>query len=146
MSFDPDLFMQQETELELETDFTPIPEGEYQAVIKSLTTNVVGANNTPVLNVMWIIDDQEVRDFTGMPEPTCRQSVWLDVNDNGALESGANKNVGLGRLRDALGQNDGKPWSPSMMEGQVAMVQIKHTPAKDGSGNIFSNVVQVAKA
>lgn len=144
-NFDPDQFLQTETEAKLETEYTPIPEGEYMGVIKKLDSNVT-PNGSPVLAVTWIIDDQEVRDFTGMPEPTCRQSVWLDVNDNGALEAGSNKNVQLGRLRDALGQNDGKPWAPSMMEGQVARVIVKHTPDKNNPGAVFANVVQAGKA
>lgn len=144
-NFDPDQFMQTETNDVNETTYTPIPEDEYQGVIKALESNITSGGSA-VLNITWIIDDEEVRNFTGMPEPTCRQSVWLDVNDNGALETGPNKNIGLGRLRDALGQNDGSPWSPNMMNGQVARVMVKQTPNKDDPTIIYSNVVQVAKA
>jgi hypothetical protein len=142
--FDPENFLSTETDVVNETDYTPIPENEYNAVIKELKSDVT-PSGSPVLNVIWSIDDQEVKDFTGMDDPTCRQSIWLDVNASGGLESGANKNVGLGKLRAALGQNDGSPWSPNHMVGQPARVLVKHTTNKD-TGAVYANVAQVAAA
>lgn len=136
--FNPDTFMQEEQNVELDTEFTPIPEGEYSGIIKD-----VKADTTPkgaaLLAVTWLIDDEEVREHTGMPEPTCRQTVWLDLDASGHLAAGANKNVGLGKLRAALGQNDGSPWSPTMLVGQPAQVYIK----PDATGQ-YTNVTNVA--
>lgn len=143
-NFNPDDFMNVETTVTNETEYTPIPEGDYQGVISDLKSDV-SPNGSPMLNITWLVDDESVRKFTGMAEPTVRQTIWLDVNDNGSLASGANKNVGLGRLRAALGQNDGKPWSPSMLRGGVALIKIGHTPSKKEPGVLYSNVVQVAK-
>ena len=142
--FDPDTFLQTETSETGDTEYTPIPEGEYTGVIKEIKSGVT-SNGSPFLNVLWTIDDQEVKDFTGMPEPTCRQTLWLDVNENGSLEFGPNKNIGLNRLRSALGQNDGKPWSPLMMEGQVARVLVKQSTNAE-TGVTYANVTQVAAA
>jgi hypothetical protein len=44
-------------------------------------------------------------------------TVWLDVDDNGNLDTSEGRNVGLGRLRKALGQNEGA-WNPPMMKGK----------------------------
>ena len=78
------------------------------------------------------LDDQSVRDLLGLDEPTCRQTVWLDIGEQGQLEFGVNKNVALGKLREAFGQNDGKPWSPLMMMGQPAIVNVKHRLGSEG--------------
>lgn len=143
--FNPDTFMTEEQTGELETTYTPIPEGEYTAIIKDVQANTT-PNGSPKMEVMWLMDDQEVRDFTGMEEPTCRQTVWLDLDGNGKLALGANKNIGLGKLREALGQNDGSPWSPSMLIGQPARVLIRQSPSGKGDGVIYANVVQVTAA
>lgn len=135
--FNAEQFMQTEVEGQLETEFTPIPEAEYRAVIKEVKPDTT-PKGSPFLELIWIIDDQEVRDLIGMDEPTCRQTVWLDVNDNGSLAFGKNKNVGLGKLRDALGQNTGAPWSPTQLLGQPATVNIKHRLGSEGG--VFSEV------
>jgi len=141
--FNPEDFMNTETTVQNETDYTPMPEGEYPAVISKLDSRMAGS--TPVLDVTWMIDDQAVREQTGMDEPTCRQTIWLDVTESGGLEAGANKNVQLGKLREALGQNDGSPWSPQMLNGQPARVIVKHSSPNE-QGAVYANVVQVAAA
>ena len=135
--FNAEAFMTTEVEGQLETQFTPIPEGEYRGVIKEVKADVT-TKGSPVLEVIWIIDDQEVRDLIGMDEPTSRQTIWLDVNEQGALEFGKNKNIGLGKLREALGQNDGSPWSPAKLMGCPATVSIKHRVGSEGG--IFAEV------
>lgn len=135
--FNAEQFMQTEFEGKLETEFTPIPEGEYRAVIKEVNPDVT-PKGSPLLELIWIIDDQSVRDLIGMDEPTSRQTIWLDVNENGGLEIGKNKNVSLGKLREALGQNDGRPWAPTMLLGQPATVNIKHRLGSEGG--VFAEV------
>ena len=139
--FNPDSFMTEEQSGTLDTSFTPIPPAEYTGIIKDVLANTT-PNGAPKLDVIWLIDDEGVREHTGMAEPTCKQTVWLDLNESGKLEMGANKNVGLGKLRDALGQNDGSPWSPSMLMGQPARVLIE----PDKKTGQYSNVTQVAPA
>ena len=124
-TFNADAFMNTEVEGVGETDYTPIPEGEYQAAVKEIKAGATD-NGNAFLEIYWMIDSAEVRDLLGQDEPTARQTLWLDINDQGGLAFGANKNIQLFRLRAALGQNDGKPWKPDMMMGQVATVNIKH--------------------
>lgn len=135
--FNAEAFMNTEIEGVLETEFTPIPEGEYQAVIKEIKPDST-PKGSPYMEVIWIIDSQEVRDLIGMDEPTSRQTIWLDINEQGGLEFGKNKNVNLGKLREALGQNDGSPWGPGMLIGQVATVNIKHRLSDQGG--VFAEV------
>lgn len=141
--FDPDMFMNQQTDDASSTTYVPVPEGEYQALLKEVKAAVVG-DSKPVLNVTWAIDDQAVRDETGLPEPTVRQTIWLDLTPQGGLDMGKGKNVSLGKLREALGQNEpGRPWSPGMLCGQVAIVKIGHRTGRE-PGEIFADVKAVS--
>lgn len=145
-TFNPDLFMQSQVSEANSTTLLPIPVGEYAGVIKSVATRVVGPNARVVMDVVWGIDDASVVAATGIDNPTCRQSVWLDVTESGGLDMSSGKNVGLGRLREALGQNvKGKPWSPTMLVGAPAKVKIDHTTDKNDSSIVYANVVAVTK-
>jgi len=137
-NFNAEAFMTTEIEGEMETEFTPIPEAEYRAVIKECKPDTTPKGKA-YMEVIWIIDDQAVRDLIGMEEPTVRQTVWLDINETtGALDFGKNKNVGLGKLREALGQNTGGAWSASMLLGQPATVNVKHRLGDQGG--VFAEV------
>jgi hypothetical protein len=142
--FNPDDFMNTQTNDTLDTSYAPIPEGEYTAVIDKVEAATVGTENRPVLNVYWVIDDQGVKEFTGLDTPSARQTIWLDIGANGQLEAGKNKNIALGRVRSALGQNTGAPWAPTMMQGKVATVRITHT-TNPNTGAIYANVKDVAE-
>jgi hypothetical protein len=139
-NFNAEAFLSTEVEGIGETEYTPIPEAEYSAVIKEVKADST-PKGSPLLEIIWIIDDQGVRDLLGSDEPTVRQTVWLDINEMGVLEFGKNKNIVLNRLRDALGQNDGKPWKATDMLGQVATVDIKHRLGNEGQ--VFADVKHV---
>lgn len=144
-TFNPDLFLQTQVEGALSTTLTPCPEGEFPGVIKSISPRTL-SNGSAVLDVVWSIDDESVKKVTGMNEPTVRQSLWLDVTESGGLDMSQGKNVSLGRLREALNQNQkGKPWMPSMLVGQVAKVKVTHTADKNDSSILYANVSAVAK-
>ena len=56
---------------------------------------------------------------------------------------GKGQNVGLGRLREAVGLNSpGQPFAFSMLTGRVAKVVVKHRIHED---KIFAEVKAVAK-
>lgn len=138
--FDTDDFLNQSTEAELSTQFTPVPEGEYNARADKL--DIRTPNDKVILDVTWVIDDDNVREVTGMDNPTVRQSVFLDMTADGGLDTGKGKNVQLGRLREALGQNKpGEPWSFRNIEGSVARVKVSH---REYEGNIYADVKGVA--
>lgn len=139
-NFSADAFMGTEVEGVGETEYTPIPENEYTALIKEVKADTTPKGN-PFLELIWIIDDQTVRDLIGMEEPTVRQTLWLDISDSGALEFGKNKNIQLNKVREALNQNDGKPWSPNMMRGRPATILIKHRLGDQGQ--IYADVKAV---
>lgn len=141
MSFDPDQFLNTSTDAPMSTEFTPVPEGEYNAVVSKIEARQT-SNGKSILDVVWAIDDEIVRKVTGMDNPTCRQTIWLDVTDSGALDISKGKNIGLGRLREALGQNKPGAWAPSMLIGNVARVLISHRLYE---GQTFADVKKVSK-
>lgn len=140
-TFNTDAFLNTQVEGETSTEYTPIPEGEYNAVIEKVDARTVGQNSSPVLDVVWRLDAPNEEDAH---EKSVRQTVWLDITSQGALDMGKGRNVQLGRLRDALGQNvAGQPWMPSMLLGNVATINVKHRMGDEGQ--IYSDVKGVAK-
>lgn len=143
-TFDADSFMNSSTTDANSTAYTPVPEGEFQAAIASVTPRTTGTGKA-LLSVGWKIDSEEAREATGMAEPMVYQTLWLDISESGGLDTGKGKNVGLGKLRDALGQNKaGSPWSPGMLIGQVALVKVGHSIDKRDNVTIQAEVKAVA--
>lgn len=142
-TFNPDTFLNTESTEANATQYTPCPEGEFNASIKAIKPRVL-TDGRAVLDVTWIVDDETARQETGMAEPSVRQTLWLDVTESGGLDFGKGKNVGLGRLRDAVGQNQsGKPWAPGMLVGQVAKVKVAHSIDKRDNVTINADVKAV---
>ena len=147
-TFDPDLFMGAEENSGFETVYEKVSPGEYSALIDSIKTKKVNTvdGERAVMDVTWHILDEDVKKETELEKPTVRQGIFLDINKKGGLDRGKNKNVGLGRLLDALGINDGKPWSPETLLGSRANIKVEHKPNKDDPENPFVNVTKVASA
>lgn len=126
-TFNPDAFMTTTTTESLSTQLLPWPLNDdgYTAAIKSV--NIRTAKERQILDVVWTTDDEAVKKATGLPEPTVRQSIFLDLTDSGVLDVSKGKNIQLGRLREALGQNKaGKPWAPAQLIGAVAKLIVSH--------------------
>ena len=113
--FDPNTFLEQTVTGAMDTKYPVIPAGEYPAISKSIAARKMpNADPTKgaytVLDIVWAIDDAGVKEATKLENPTCRQSVFLDLVYSEAegkevLDTSATKNVQLGRLREALGLN-----------------------------------------
>ena len=96
------------------------------------------------MTVKWEIDDpnREIEQKIGR-RPIVTQSIMLDITSEGALDMGEGKNVQLGRLREAVGQNaSGKPWAPAMLIGQMARINVKHR-INDETGDLVMDVDKV---
>lgn len=140
--FDPEIFLQGTIEDEFETEFTPVEPGDYQAAIVKVGSNSGNGTNGPwaVFNVTWGLNipgsDDDGRQV--------RQSIFLDLTDDGRLATGKNKNVQLGKLLDALGLK-GQPWSPQQLEGRPATVNVENRVGEGKyEGQTFSEVKKVA--
>lgn len=125
-TFDADSFMNSQFEGEMETKYYPIPVADdYVASISKVEPRMAG--DKPVLEVTWQTTDPRAVEATGLDTPQVRQTVWLDLTEAGSLDLGRGKNVGLGKLRAAVGQNNaGQPWQAGMLIGQTAKIKITH--------------------
>lgn len=142
--FDPSSFLRTEVNTEFDTTVVPVPAGEWQGVIKAIKPRVL-QDGRGVLDVLFVVVDQEVINETGLAEPVVRYSAWLDLDDNGCLADGKGKNVQLGQLREACNQNrKGQPWSPAMLVGQSCIIKVAHSIDKRDGKSIQADVKSVA--
>lgn len=148
-TFDPNLFLDQTTTEAGSTQIVPIPVGEYNAVIDDIEIRPWTSQKDPsksgiALDVKWMIDSPEVREFLQRDQVIAKQGIMIDLTEDGhGLDWGKGRNVGLGRLREALGLNKpGEPFSFRMLKGRVAKVSIKHRVEGE---NIYNDVAGVAR-
>ena len=146
--FNPDQFLDMQIEGQNDTKIIPVPAGEYTAMIEEVKVRQWQGKADPsksglTLDVQWSIDDPSVKELLGRDKVTVKQGIMLDLTDAGGLDMGKGRNIGLGRLREALDLNQpGRPFSFTMLTGRVARVSVSHRIADD---NIFAEVKQVAR-
>jgi len=152
MAFDADKFLNQTISSPMSTSTVPCPEGEYKAFIddgdRAVTfreggTDRNGNDLSPQCIVLFSIMDDVLKTQLGRDKVLVPMNIWLDVKGD-SLDLTEGKNVGLGRLRKALGQNDG-PWSPGMMKGRgPLMVKVGQRSDKNDPTIKYAEVVRVA--
>ena len=146
--FNPDQFLDMQVNESNDTKLVPVPVGEYTAVVEDVKCRQWQSKADPsksglTLDITWSVDDSAVKELLGRDKVTVRQGTMLDLTDSGGLDMGKGRNIGLGRLREALDLNKpGQPFSFSMLNGRVAKVAVSHRV--DGE-NIYAEVKGVAK-
>ena len=146
--FDPNAFLDQTVDGALDTKVTPCPEGEFIAVIDSVTprpwNSKDGTKAGVALDVFWAIDDQGVKEQLGREKILVKQGIMLDLDATGQrLDVSKGKNINLGRLREAVGMNTpGQPFSFNMLPGRAARVKVSHRT--DGE-DIYADIKMVTK-
>lgn len=159
--FDPDAFMSQTIDQPLETERTLIPVGEFRMSIGDFTRDAFetiefeykrGPNageqgHFTKFNCPILIDDDGVRKATGLERPQIIFSCNLDLDENGQLLWGPNKNIDLGKLRHATGQNNPGPWSVGQLRGAgpfMGKVAHREGKRKDGTNFKLAEIVRFA--
>src|SRR5688572_7655633 len=140
LPFDPNAYANMQVDGSFETQYTPIPAAEYPAQIDSwkletvkFTDKTTGAEEFRlVCRLNWEIIDDAVKAALNMNKVTVKQDIFVDLTPTGAFDMSKNKNVELGRVREALNQNQG-PWSFSMLQGGLATIKIGHRADKTDS-------------
>lgn len=129
--FDPATFMDQAVNESNATVMVPCPAGEYNAtaqepVIREWKSKD-GTKSGVALDIFWDIDDAAVRLELGRDKVLVKQSLMLDLNASGGVDTAKGANVGLGRLREALSLNiAGEPFTPRQITGRVARIRVEH--------------------
>ena len=145
MSFDKETFLNTEVRGKMETTYTPLPIDDYTGYIDDIDGREAG--DSRILDVIWAITDEKAKEFLGMDKPTVRQSIFLDYEEDGTLQFGKNKNLQLGKVREAVGQNGDGAWTPRMLVGAgPCLLKIGHRADKNDPEKRYADVKQVVKA
>lgn len=148
MTFDPQTFLNATYEEALDTKVVPCPVGEYLAIADKVDVRSWsakdGSSSGVKLVILWDIQDDNVKQLLGRDKVIVPQEQMLDLTDTGALDFGKGKNVGLGRIREALGLNaPGQPFSFGMIQGQMAKTMVSHRAAGE---DLYAEIKKIAKA
>lgn len=148
MSFDPNTFLNATFTEENDTKVIPVPAGEYLALAEKVDvkswSSKDGSSSGIKLEILWDIQDDNVKALLGRDTVKCGQQQMLDLTDTGALDMGKGKNVGLGRIREALGLNKpGEPFSFGMIQGRMAKVVVSHRTSGE---DIYAEIKKIATA
>lgn len=149
--FDPKQFLEMSVDQANATEFVPIPAGDYVAVIDSVDARPWQAKDDPskagmALDVVWSLDDAGVKELLGRDVVKVKQGIMLDFTEEGALDMGKGRNVGLGRLREAVGLNEpGRPFAPQMLVGRPAKVKVEHRADPKDPAKLYAEVRAVTK-
>lgn len=134
--FDPNEFLNQTVDTANDTKLINPPDnmsGEgYQILAGKLDCRTWTKKDDPsvsglALDIQWEIQDEAVKMFCGREKVICKQGIMLDLTETGGLDMSKGKNIGLGKLREALGLNiPGQPFSFSMIPGRMAKGFVQH--------------------
>lgn len=147
MSFDPTAFLNQTYDEALDTKLVPCPVGEYLAIADKVEIKPWaardGSSSGLKLFILWDIQDDNVKQLLGRDSVKVPQDQMLDLTEDGNLDLGKGKNVGLGRIREALDMNTpGEPFAFGMIQGRMATAKVSHRTAGE---DIFAEIKAIAK-
>ena len=131
----------------------PIEAKEYLAMIKGpyntdKATRLRQEKGYLILDVVYEVDDPEQLQKLGFTKlPSVRQSIFLDLTEQGGLDMGPYKNGELNRLREAIGMNvPGQRWGFADFVGKPVRVKVGHRADKDRPERTYAEVREVTKA
>jgi len=158
MTFNPDQFMTQPAD-PMQTVYENIKEGEYTMMLdteiefnemKWNDKNTGEPRSLPQMTLSCIVQDgglgAQEKARLGRDKLTVRLQLPLDVTPSGTLDFGPNKNIRLGQLRDALGQNV-PGWTPNLLRGAGPFIgKVTHRADKNDPTKKYAEVAKIAKA
>lgn len=144
-TFDPQSFLDATVDSSMDTKLIPVPIGEYGGTIEDIEIKTWQSKDDPSksgikLECKVLLDDAGgvISEATGREKNYVSHQVMLDTLPGGGLDVSKGKNVGLGRLREAVDLNrPGEPFSFRMLQGRRAKYAIKHRPY---NGDLFADV------
>lgn len=151
--FNADAFLNQTASAPMATSVTPCPEGEFKFVIddsdKAIKFNEFTSDKGTfhTMEVLCNCLDDGVKAKLGREKVMVPIKMFLDLDASGSgLSTEPDKNVQLGKLREALGQNDGSPWAPAMLKGKGPfMGKVTQRADKDDPTIKYSEIKRVAR-
>lgn len=144
--FDPDSFLDAEVEGANETERVLVPTGVYNAFIEDIAVrNGEKDDGDPwaQLVIKWNLEDESVKESLNRDKVILSDYMFVDLDDEGRIATGVNKNVPLGKLRKATGTNEGR-FSPRMLIGQRCMLMVQHEQGKNGPREVVKGFAAIA--
>jgi hypothetical protein len=155
--FDASAFLNQTVDGPMSTSIPAVPEGEYKMIVSSdgdiaewFSTanwndkNTGEAKSVPTVTIPVEIVDDALRAKLGREKVTCRIKMFLDMKD-GKLDTSEGKNVRLGALRAAVGQNV-PGWNFAQLKGAGPFIgRVTQTSDKKDPEIKYSEVTRVSK-
>lgn len=139
--FDPKTFLSSNSG-PMSTSITPCPEGTYTAIVSGegnledwfrevewKDKKTGEPRSAASARIPFIITDDAVRAKLERDTVTVFYDVFLDLTPDGKLDTGRDKNVKIGQLREALGQNSAN-WEFSNLRG-AGPVMVKVSQRSD---------------
>lgn len=161
MTFDPETFMQQTIDQPLAENFRVVPEGEYTAMIGDFDSTAFESKDftykrgakagqpgtMTIFNCPFIVQDETLKAELGRETITVYGRIMLDIDPaTGGLDFGPDRNVMLGRIRGAVGQNNPGPWNPSQLRGAgPLMIRVSHRSDDKDPSRKYVEVKHVSK-
>lgn len=150
--FKAEAFLNSTVEGPMSTSITPVPEGEFKFVVddgdKAITfaefTSDKGTFQTMTVQCKCL--DDAVRAQLKRDNVLVPIKMFLDLKPDGSgLDNSEGKNVQLGKLRAALGQNEGA-WSPAMLKGKGPfMGKVTQRADKNDPTIKYAEITRIAK-
>ncbi len=150
-NFDPEKFIDS-TITEPSTRRPPLPIGDYVGVVGKPEVREQPGKQDPT-KVYIIADVPVMIDASAYPnlgpafegaKIQLSDSLFLDLNEGGQIDTTPGKNSKLRRYRDALDMNKpGVPFSFRAMEGKMIKVKVSH---REYEGERYDQIEAVAKA
>lgn len=149
--------LEQEVSEPNSTQFEQCPEGEYLARLDDFELATAEwedkktgqPRSAPTLRITWHILDEGVKAQLKLDPVKVQQDIFLDVDEaTGSLSTDKNKNIMLGRIRQAVGLNEpGQSFSLNMLKGSsAATVRVAHVPDRNNAEIKRARVTGVARA
>lgn len=148
MSFDPVMFLNTTIDEANDTKVVPCPAGEYLAISEKVDikawSSKDGSSSGLKLEILWDIQDDNVKALLGRDSVKVTQQQMLDLTDTGMLDTSKGKNVGLGRIREALDMNTpGVAFSFAALQGRMAKVLVSHRISGEDA---YAEIKKIVKA
>lgn len=155
--FDASSFLNQTVDAPMSTSIPACPEGEYKMMISAdsdITSwfgeakwNKNGIDHTEATCTIPVeILDDALRQKLGREKVTSRIKMFLDLKPDNSLDTSEGKNVRLGALRAALGQNDSPGWTFARLSGAGPFIgRVTQSSDKKDPSIKYDEVTRVSK-
>lgn len=141
--FNPDQFLATAVQGVLDTQRKPLPAVEFNGFIKEIKKPEVvktKKGDSILMEIPIQIDCAQYEQELGYSSSVRSYKCWLDINAVGNLDMGTGKNIDLGKIREAVGQNGPEEWTVTNLVGAPIRVQIKH---REHEGKIYDEISAV---